>query len=377
VADSMPPLKAPFPWFGGKSRIASLIWERLGDTPNYVEPFAGPLAVLLGRPAKHAAKIETVNDLDGFIANFWRSIASDPEATAFHADWPVIEADLNARHAYLVGVRETLLRKLEGDPDFYDPRIAGWWVAGVCGWIGSGYCSGEGPWVVRDGELVDRRKDQPADAALSNAGRGINRKMPHLSNAGRGINRKMPHLSNAGQGINRKMPHLGDAGRGINRQMPHLGDAGQGIEATFIALAARLRRVRVCNGDWQRVVSESVTVRHGLTGVFLDPPYGDEVEQTRVYASDSGTVSDDARAWCMENGNNKLLRIALCGYEGEGHDALLDYGWTVHAWRTAGGYGGGRGGRGDENRHKERVYFSPHCVTEDGGLFDLLGGGAA
>ena len=68
------------------------------------------------------------------------------------------------------------------------------------------------------------------------------------------------------------------------------------------------------------------------------------------------------RRWCLENGNDSRLRIALCGYEGEGHDALLDYGWTAHAWSTAGGYGGGRGGKGDENRHRERIYFSPACV---------------
>ena len=32
------------------------------------------------------------------------------------------------------------------------------------------------------------------------------------------------------------------------------------------------------------------------------------------------------------------------------------------AWSAAGGYGGGRGGKGDENRHRERIYFSPACV---------------
>ena len=334
-------LQAPFPWFGGKRRVAPEVWARFGDVPNYVEPFAGSLAVLLGRPAKHAAKIETVNDLDGFIANFWRSVAADPSETAAWADWPIIEADLNARHAWLVGQREALLRKLEGDPDYFDPKIAGWWVAGVCGWIGSGYCSGDGPWIVRDGELVDRRT---ADAA------------EHLPV-------EPDDLSNAGQGI--------------NRQMPHLGNAGRGIETWFIALAERLRRVRVTNGGWERVVSESVTTRHGLTGLFLDPPYGEEIEQTRVYATDSGTVAADVRAWCVENGNDKNLRIALCGYEGEGHDLLVDHGWTVHAWRTPGGYGGGRGGTGDANRHRERIYFSPHCITEDGGLFDLLDGESA
>jgi hypothetical protein len=73
----------------------------------------------------------------------------------------------------------------------------------------------------------------------------------------------------------------------------------------------------------------------------------------------------------------RLLRIALCGYEGEGHDALLDYGWTAHAWRAAGGYGGGRGGVGDANRHKERIYFSPACIAEDGGCSTCSGVSAA
>lgn len=71
-------MKAPFPWFGGKSRAAHLVWDRFGNVPNYVEPFAGSLAVLLARP--HEPAIETVNDLDCFIANFWRAAKSDPEA---------------------------------------------------------------------------------------------------------------------------------------------------------------------------------------------------------------------------------------------------------------------------------------------------------
>lgn len=332
-------LKAPFPWFGGKRKVAPLIWERFGDVTNYVEPFFGSGAVLLGRPTGHAAKIETINDLDGFVANFWRAVSMAPSEVAHWADWPVNEVDLNARHAYLVQVRERLSARLMADPEHYDARIAGWWVAGVCGWIGSGYCSGDGPWVVRDGELVDGRS---------------------LSDAGQGINKQMPHVGNAGQGINKKMPHVGNAGRGAF------------IEAWFQRLATRLREVRVTSGEWSRVLTESVTTRHGLTGVFLDPPYGSEVEQTRVYATDSGAVATDVRAWCIENGGDRKLRIALCGYEGEGHDVLLDHGWTAHAWKTAGGYGGGRGCTGDANRHKERIYFSPGCIAPDMGLLDLL-----
>lgn len=323
-------LKAPFPWFGGKSRVAEDVWKRFGDTTNYVEPFAGSMAVLLGRPKAHSAKIETVNDLDGFIANFWRAVQFEPEETAIWADWPVNENDLTARHSWLLQQRESLVRRLEGDPMFFDSKIAGWWVAGVCGWIGSGFCSGDGPWQSIGGELVNVRQ--------------------------------MPHVSNAGQGVNRKMPHVSNAGLGVNRKMPHVGDAGEGIYDWFATLSERLRRVRVLSGDWERCLSESVTFRHGLTSIFFDPPYGEEVKQTRVYASDSGTVSNDVRAWCVANGSNKLLRIALCGYEGEGHEELLNHGWTVQAWKTSGGYGGGRNGVGEANRVKERIFFSPACI---------------
>lgn len=44
-------MKAPFPWFGGKSRAAPLAWAAMGDVGAYCEPFAGSLACLLARPA--------------------------------------------------------------------------------------------------------------------------------------------------------------------------------------------------------------------------------------------------------------------------------------------------------------------------------------
>ena len=52
------PLKAPFPWFGGKRRVAHIVWDRFGCVPNYVEPFAGSLAVLLGRPHELGSRAE-------------------------------------------------------------------------------------------------------------------------------------------------------------------------------------------------------------------------------------------------------------------------------------------------------------------------------
>jgi hypothetical protein len=49
-AISVKPLKAPFPYFGSKSRIAGTVWHALGDVKHYIEPFFGSGAVLLARP---------------------------------------------------------------------------------------------------------------------------------------------------------------------------------------------------------------------------------------------------------------------------------------------------------------------------------------
>jgi hypothetical protein len=89
-------LQAPFPYFGGKSKAAETVWQAFGVVDNYVEPFAGSAAMLLGAP--DGERVETINDADGFVANFWRAISYDPAAVAHHADWPCNEIDLFARH---------------------------------------------------------------------------------------------------------------------------------------------------------------------------------------------------------------------------------------------------------------------------------------
>jgi len=69
---------------------------------------------------------ETINDLDGYVTNFWRSVQLSPETVAEWADNPVNENDLHARHVWLLQQRDTLRPRLEGDPDWHDPKIAGW-----------------------------------------------------------------------------------------------------------------------------------------------------------------------------------------------------------------------------------------------------------
>lgn len=308
MTPALEPIKAPFPWFGGKSRAAEIIWARFGNVPNYVEPFAGSLAVLLARP--HAPRTETVNDLDCYLANFWRAIANKPKETAMHADWPVNEADLLARHRWLVA-QSDFRDKVRLDPDYCDPKIAGWWVWGLCSWIGSGWC-------------VQRRNGNQPE----------------------------------------QIPHLGDAGRGINRKLPHLGNAGMGIEAWFGELSQRLRRVRIACGEWDRVLGDSVTVKHGLTAILLDPPYA-AGEHDVTYSADSD-VSGAVRRWAIDNGGNRQLRIALCGYEGE-HTMPAD--WECVPWKARGGYGSQADGRGRANAARERIWFSPGCLRPSDQLF--------
>ena len=325
-------MKAPFPYFGGKSRVAAEVWKRFGDPKNYVEPFAGSLAVLLSRPT--APKIETINDADCYLSNFWRSVQAAPEEVAEWANWPVNEADLSARHLWLLQYRPL---RVQADPDYYDAKIAGWWLWGVCAWIGSGFCSGKGPWQSIDGELSDVRK------------------LPHLGNAGLGINRKLPHLGDAGRGINRQLPRLGNAGQGINHE--HAFETrGDYIRSIMLELSSRLRDVRIACGDWSRVVSKTVTSGLGERCVFLDPPYSADY-CGGLYQSDDKSIAKNAAKWAVEHGDDPKMKIALCGYEGE-HEMPSD--WECFAWR-GGGYGAGCGAAGDANRRKERIWFSPGC----------------
>ena len=64
-------LRPPYPWFGSKRRIASVIWQGFGAVDNFIDPFMGSMAVLLGGYSPDG--IETVDDLDWLIANFWRA----------------------------------------------------------------------------------------------------------------------------------------------------------------------------------------------------------------------------------------------------------------------------------------------------------------
>jgi len=390
--------KTPWPWFGGKADAAPQVWEALGDVSHYVEPFAGSLAVLLRRPhvANRTYYSETVNDADGLLVNAWRSLQLSPDATADAASWPVSEADLHARHLALLRWRsERQLEHLMGDPAWHDPVMAGWWMWGQSCWIGSGWCSGDGAWTVGDdGRIVKRGKP------------GVRRKLPHLADNGQGaarpqlreegVGRQLPHLADNGQGAN----HANTREEGVGRQLPHLANNGKGanhantrepgvslayeyhpmtmpeLRRWFAFLSARLRHVRILNGDWSRACTngalKTLPVRQGdgVAGVFLDPPYADTAERMgSIYTHDDLQVAHAAREWAIKAGADPKLRIVFAGFDGEHGTAFTDAGWREVEWYKTGFLKGGMGnvgGTGNTQMTRDRLWLSPHCIADTG-----------
>ena len=336
------PLKAPFPYFGGKSTIAAAVWRRLGAPKHYIEPFCGSAAMLLAAPRK--APLEVVCDRNGFIANFWRAGKHQPGEVAAHADYPVSHIDLGARHVWLMEQRARLGAELQ-DADWPgDAKAAGWWLWGQCSWIGSGWCD----WEKALGQVPH----------ASDAGRGVQAlgRVPHASNAGRGVQAlgKVPRLG-ARSGVQAlgAIPHAGSAGMGIHELAPSLANNGGGREMLTSAgavawnwlhrLAERLERVRVGHGDWSRFLNHHYG--QGKAAVFLDPPYR---KFEKLYGVDA-PVADQVAEWAKAHGS---LRIALCGHRGD-YDLP---GWDALPWsRGKHTYGGSK------TTAEECVWFSPGC----------------
>jgi hypothetical protein len=139
----------------------------------------------------------------------------------------------------------------------------------------------------------------------------------------------------------------------------------------FEFLSARLRHVRVLNGDWTRAVtsgaSKTIPVRSGKSpaGIFLDPPYSGDVRDKDIYASEDHNVASAVHKWCLAHGDDPQLRIVLAGFDAE-HHALVDAGWREVEWYRGGFLKGGMGNVGGTSQQKrERLWLSPHCIGSD------------
>jgi len=66
----------PFGWYGGKFSHLDWLLPLLPECHHYCEPFAGSGAVLLNR---QPSPVETFNDLDGEVVNFFRVLREDKQ----------------------------------------------------------------------------------------------------------------------------------------------------------------------------------------------------------------------------------------------------------------------------------------------------------
>lgn len=332
-------LIAPFPYAGGKSRIADLVWQYFGSPEIYIEPFFGSGAVLLARPdwpMQDLRVCELVNDKDGFVANFWRAVQHDPAGVIKAADIPINENEYHARHVNLRQRKVDLVARLEADPDYYDAALAGWWLYCLTLHIGNtGRFFDTGSWVVREGKLVQvgRRNLPPEEQRTA-------------------IDRSKPKIDTCEGIFKRKWAN------GVWQELMY-------------QLAERLRRVRVLCGDWHRICSvpallrSHVTRQDAIAGIFLDPPYHWQGRSCQMYEDDGNEALTNAVIqYAIEAGKDPLARVAICGYADR---MTMPDDWTMVT-------GHGFFGLQSQNRDKEArqrhakqdtVWFSPYCLKPD------------
>ena len=330
---------APFPGFGGKRRVAALAAASSTSArcvQNYVEPFAGSLAVLLGRPLPFSGP-ETVNDRDRLHRRTSGGRCRPTLRVAAAADWPVNENDQHARACRAGAGAPALTARLEGDPTL--PRRQDRRTVGV------------GDLLLDRGRLVLRGRavavsTRASSSTLGTPGRASTASSSTLGTPG-GASTTSVHPGDAGRGVHRQLVHLGAplgrrppparpprerAGAGRRRAPRVDGDLGR----------RRLRRVRVCCGDWSRVCGPTPTVKQGAHGGAAGPALlqrmtpASPISTRSTMAGSAVPCAPQALEW---EGADPRLRIALCGYQG---DHAMPADWTAVPWKSSRGYGSGR-----------------------------------
>jgi len=342
-------LRYPGVYFGNKSKIASEVWKRLGNVDTYIEPFCGSASMLWKRPLAHfadgKARIEILNDKYCHAVNFLRTIKYKPEVLVKEISTSVAsEVDLIARYRYLAfgHDKKGFSKKLKADPEYCEPVMAAWWVWGMCLWIGNDNFQAlkYDNWrkipecTTRKGICVDFNIDICSENFFS----GNDRYIVSIKNRHKCIHNWINTLHN------------------------------------------RLLYTTIACGKWSRVCEADSIIRGNGTkrvGVFLDPPYPTKsesgVEETTrdVYSKSKSSfrkLQKNVMDWCIKNANEKV-RVAVCGYEGNGYELLVkEHSWTEMKWSTIGGYA--NTGKNEEkskkkNRFLERIWFSPNCIKKD------------
>ena len=396
VPDGTGKLSAPFPFFGGKSRWIDTVWKRIGKVGVWSEPCMGTAVMTLNNP--EPAPREVICDLNAYICNFYRSLRADPDAVAYHADWPTNHHDLTARHRWLLAQGPELRERMTADPDDFDPKIAGWWVWGQSSWIGHGWCDNHGQYdrvphintgggfgvqQQREDLHVEDKRPKVPDGGGSGVSAQRDRvpgdRVPSMpAKGGQGVQQqrvsvpdKIPLFSNSASGLpSGSGVQIQRRGfQGDNRVRLPEGDGvldGSRLRPWFRAIAERLARVIILNRGWEWALTDSVLQQTPSSpkpqvGVFLDPPYRTQRKDggkrsTGLYQGDNAAASDAVAAatyaWALEHGDK--YRVAYCMHAG---DFPIPDGWTAETM----GFSGHRDPAKKE-KAVDQVIFSPACV---------------
>ena len=256
--------------------------------------------------------IETVNDKDGFVANVWRAIQFSPDETARWCDWPVNHADLSARKKELIKNEDRLLENLIADPEWHDPKMAGYWIWAASCWIGSG--------LTRTGSI--------------------------------------PNISDSGMGVHAigKRNHIYDWFNELSERLRHVrvvcGDW-----------------TRVCGGNWQDKNGEC-----GM--FFDPPYGVTDRDTSIYHHDSTSIASDVMAWVRERGNNNRYRivlagyeeHMPLVNENGWSCNAWKTNGGYSNTQRKKDSTAIGK-----ENAKREMLYFSPHCIvektSESGGLF--------
>ena len=330
----MEKLRSPFVYFGGKRMVADKIWKRFGDDiKTYIEPFCGSAAVLLARPDPHGREI--INDIDGYVVNFWRALKADPRRLEYLMYYPSTEIDLHARFNTLRRERDGLRDRLRDDDSYFDEVLASAWASNANTSIG---ISG-----------LDFKRDTYGS---------IN----HLTRPSRNND---PDYDLASAWVYNRNNAIGSEGtdfqRGQINSLPNIINPKR-TNFNLNALAQRLIKVYVTCGDWKRVVKSSIITEKEKIAVFLDPPYKLDASDydKRVYNDNDQGIHEQVIEFCQKHHDSKNVRIALCGYK-DSYDVL---GWEKYQWIANGGFANMSKKKENMNRKLETVWFSPSCLHD-------------
>ena len=353
VKNTTKSLTAPFPVVRRETALGGSHPDSLWHVDVYAEPFAGSLAVLLAS-APH--KRDVVCDTDGGICNFWRALAADPDAVAHWADWPTIHDDLTARHRYLVRWVIEHADELRNDPEYYDAKVAGWWVWGISIWIGGGWCQPNYRKQSRPGPNPEVCSDHGRSSAELTPARRVPDRWTDVSAQrvwARGTRRISDSADRRGA-----IPKIDSD----HRSRP---DKGARLRPWLHELAARLKGVIVLNRSWESAVTPSVLAQtdsgsHPPVGILLDPPYTTEGRDAAVYGSPMLTARVmrwPRQAWTWAQAHGDRYRIAYCCHEG---DVAVPDVWTSETQS----FSGIRTATRREDR-RDQILFSPACLPDD------------